>query len=140
MKILRIWGIPIHRILSDTEFVEKIRRGLRHSEKYVWVHVFVLLVVCVIVPIFIYLVWQLIQNSPDQSRRWIYAGLFSGILVGVLLGQYLFMGVQAILAALNGCDYSRSTKLLVKYHDMLQQMDALEEDDEQNRQDGTGGK
>ncbi|MHC4681117.1 MAG: hypothetical protein ACYTEK_20755, partial [Planctomycetota bacterium] len=73
------------------------------------------------------------QNSPDQSRKWIYAGLLSGILTGVFLGQYLFMAVEAIMTALNGCDYGRSTELLVKYHDMLQQMDALDEDDEESR-------
>ena len=133
MKTIRVWGIPIYRILSDAEFVEKIRRGLRHSRKYVWVYIFMLAVILVVVPIFIYSTWLLIENSPDQSRKWIYAGLFSGILTGVFLGEYIFMAVQAIMAALNGCDYSRSAELLVKYHDMLQQMDALDEDNKQNK-------
>jgi hypothetical protein len=133
MKILRIWGISIDRILSDTEFVEKIRKGLRHSRKFVWIHVSVLLVVCVIVPATVGLVWQLTQDNPDETRKWIYAGLLFGFLFGAFAGQYLVTGVQAVLMALDLFDYNRASRLLIKYHDMLQQMDALDENDEQNR-------
>jgi len=72
MKILKFWGIPIHKILSDTEFVEKIRKGLRISKKLVWIHIAVLLVVCVIVPKMIAIVRQFTktnQNAPAFGRR-----------------------------------------------------------------------
>ncbi len=132
MRILRIRGIPIHRILSDTEFVEKIRRGLRHSRRLVWIHVAGVLAICVILPAAIGFVWQLTQDSPDEIRKWIYTGLLFGFLFGAFAGQYLVKGVQAILMALDLFDYNRASRLLIKYHDMLQQTDAPDEDDEQN--------
>ena len=140
MKTIRIWGIPIHRIPSDTEFVEKIRKSLRRSRKYVWVYVLMLLVLCVIVPVSIDLAWQLTQDCSDEIQKWIYTGLLLGFLFGALGGQYVFMGVQAFLMALDLFDYNRPSRLLVQYHDRLRQMDALDKDNEQDRPDTTGGK
>ena len=136
MKILKIWGIPIYKMLSDTEFVERVRKGLYYSRKVVWVHVAVLLVICVIVPGAVGLLWQLTKDSPDQSLESVGVGLFAGFLFGAFIGQYFWTGVNVILSALDLFDYTREPRLLIKYHDMLKEMGALSQDDEQ--QDDSG--
>ncbi len=131
MKILRIWGIPICKILSDTEFVERTRKVLRFSRKIVWIHVAVLLVICVIVPGAVGLLWQLTKDSPDQTLQLVGVGLFAGFLFGAFIGQYFWTGVNAILMALDLFDYNRAPRLLIKYHDLLKEIGALDQDDEQ---------
>ena len=131
MKILKFWGIPIHKILSDTEFVEKTRKGLRLSKKLVWIHVAVLLVMCVIVPKMITIVWDVTKDSPDESKKWIGAGLIFGFIFGAIIEQCLFSGFQAILTALDLFDYNRGSRLLIKYHDMLQEIAVQQQDYEQ---------
>lgn len=131
MKILRIWGIPICKILSDTEFVERTRKVLRFSRKIVWIHVAVLLVICVIVPAAVGLLWQLTKDSPDQTLQLVGVGLFAGFLFGAFIGQYFWTGVNAILMALDLFDYNRAPRLLIKYHDLLKEIGALDQDDEQ---------
>lgn len=128
MKILRLWGIPIHKVLSDTEFVEKTRKGLRLSKKLVWIHVAAMLVVCVIVPMMVKIAWDLGQESSGEERRGLWLGLLAGFFFGAFIGQYVLMGLQAILVALDLYDTNRATRLLIKYHDMLQEMGVLEEE------------
>ena len=137
MKILRIWGIPICKIFSDTEFIEKIRKVLRFSRKFVWIHIVMLLVICVIVPAAIGLLWQMTRDSPDEARQSVVAGLIVGFLFGAFIGQYLWAGVHAILTALDLFDYNRAHRLLVKYHDILKEMGALDQDNEQEDELGS---
>ncbi len=136
MKILKIWGIPIYKILSDTEFVEKTRKVLRFSRKFIWIHVAVLLVICVIVPAAVGLLWQLTKDSPDEARQSVVAGLIVGFIFGAFIGQYLWAGVNAILSALDLFDYNRAPRLLIEYHDLLKEMGAL--DDDAIQQDESG--
>jgi hypothetical protein len=131
MKILKICGIPIYKMLSDTEFVEKTRKVLRYSRKLVWIHVAMLLVICVIVPGAVGLLWQLTKDSPDQTLQSVGVGLFAGFLFGVFIGRYLWTPLNAVLSALDLFDYNRVPRLLIKYHDMLKEIDALDQDDEQ---------
>lgn len=131
MKMVRMWGIPIFRILSDSEFVERTRKALRFSKKLVWIHVAVLLVICVIVPSAVGLLWQMTKDSPDQTLQLVGVGLFAGFLFGAFIGQYLWTGVNAILMALDLFDYNRTPRLLIKYYDMLEEIGALALDDEQ---------
>lgn len=136
MKILRIWGIPICKMLSDTEFVEKTRKGLRYSKEVVWVAVAALLLVCVLVPMTLNGIWRLTRDNPNETRKWIGTGLLFGFFFGAFAGQYVLSGVHAILTAFDLFDYNRAPRLLIKYRDMLKKVGALGQDDE--KQDELG--
>lgn len=137
MKILKIWGIPIYKMLSDTEFIERVRKGLRFSRKLVWIHAAMLLIVCVFVPMMVNMVWQITKDSPNETRLWIGAGLLFGFLFGVFIGQYLINGMHAILSVLDLFDYNRAPRLLIKYHDLLKEIDVIGQDDEQQDESGS---
>jgi len=126
MRIFRLWGIPIHKMLSDTEYVEKTRKWLRLSRKFVWIHVAVLIFLSVLIPWIIDLVQQMIDLLPDEARKLTWMGLLLGFIFGAVIGQYVVLAMQFILVALDLFDYNRSTKLLIKYHNMLKDMDILE--------------
>lgn len=126
MKILRLWGIPIHKILSDTEYVEKTRKGLRLSKKLVWIHVAVLALLSLFIPWLIDVVQFAIDQMPDGAEKWVLMGLMLGLVFGALLWYYIAAAAQAIVTAFDPFDSARGTRLLIKYHDMLQEVGALE--------------
>ena len=134
MKILRFWGIPIHKILSDDDFVERAQKHLKQSKKYAWVYVAMLLMACFWVPKLIQALLGLIKEMPNNDLQMLGAGLMVGILFGTIVAQYLVHVVQAILMALDLFEFNRSSKLLIKYHNMLKENGLLEEGNEQ--QDG----
>ena len=126
MKIFRLWGIPIHKMLSDTEFVDKTRKWLRLSKRFVWIHVAVLIFLSVLIPWLIDLVQQMIDLLPDENRKLVWAGLLLGFIFGAVIGQYVVMAMQSIVTALDIFDTNRAPRLLIKYHDMLKDMGILE--------------
>lgn len=126
MRIFRLWGIPIHKMLSDTEFVYKTRKWLRLHKKFVWIHVVALILLSVFVPWLIDIIQQMIELMPDEDRKLAWMGLLVGFIFGAFIEQYVVMAMQAILVMLDLFDYNRSTKLLIKYHDMLKDLGILE--------------
>jgi hypothetical protein len=98
MKILRLWNMLIHKILSDTEFVEKTRKWLHLSKKFVWIHVAVLIFLSVLIPWLIDLVQRMIDLLPDEARKLTWAGLLLGFIFGAVIGQYVVMAMQSIVA------------------------------------------
>ena len=134
MKIIRFWGIPIHKILSDDDFVERAQKHLKRSKKYVWFHIAALLFVCVFLPRLIQWLWQIIEFLPEEERKMVWIGLMLGLMFGMFIAQYLVIAGQSILMAIDLFDFNRSNKLLIKYHDMLKENGLLAEDNEQ--QDG----
>jgi len=131
MKIQRLWGIPIRKVLSDTEFVVKGRRGLRLSRKLVWIHIAVLALLSMFIPWFVDAVQLATDQMPDGAEKRVWMGLVVGLIFGVFLWYYIAAAVQVIVTALDPLDYTRGTRLLIKYHDMLRQIGALEETSEQ---------
>ena len=131
MKILRLWGIPIHKVLSDSEFVEKNRKWLRRSKKIAWIHVIVLILLSVFVTMVIDTVLQTEKESPDGIQRWIWLGLLLGFIFGAVMGQYVMLAAQSIFMALDLFDFNRGAILLIKYHEMLKETGILEPEDEQ---------
>lgn len=131
MKIIRFRGIPIHKILSDTEFVEKTRKKFRHRRKYFWIHIIILIILSVLIPWLIDFVHRVIEFMPDGAQKWSWLGLFIGCVFGALIGQYVVLAGQAFLAAIDFFDVNRGTKLLIQYHDTLQEIGALEQEQEQ---------
>lgn len=131
MKILKFWGIPIHKILSDDEFVEKNKKFLRLSKKFAWFHIAVLILLSVFFPKLIHWIWQMIDEMSDEARKWALIGLILGFTFGAVIAQYILIAVQSILMSLDLFDFNRSTRLLIKYHDMLQEIGILEQDNEQ---------
>lgn len=95
MKILRLWGIPICKILSDTEFVDRSRTGLRCSGKLVWVYVGGLALLALFIPWFVDFVWRMIGEMPDGAEKWAWTGLVLGCIFGALLSRYIIGAVQA---------------------------------------------
>ena len=132
MKILRLCGIPIHKILSDTEFVDKNRKALRLSKKLAWIHVSVLTVITLFLPWLIGVVQQAIEQIPDGIEKWAWLSLLLGFVLGILLSYYVITAIQVILMAFDPFDYNRGTKLLIKYHDMLREKGAIEKTSEQH--------
>lgn len=130
MKILKIRGIPICKVFSDTEFVERTRKVLRFSRKFVWLYVVVVLVICVVVPAAVGLLWELTKDSSNEARQMVIAGLIVGFIFGAFIGQCLINGIHAILMALDLFDYNRAPRLLIKYHDKLKEIGALEQNAE----------
>ena len=131
MKILRFWGIPIHKILSDDDFVERAQKHLKRSKKYVWIHIAAVLFVCVFLPKLIQLLWHIIELIPEEGRKMAWIGLMLGLMFGAFIAQYIVIAGQAILMALDLFDFNRSSKLLIKYHDMLKENGFLEEEHEE---------
>jgi len=134
MKIIRFWGIPIHKVFSDEEIIEGVRKNLKRSNKYVWIHIAALLFVCVFLPRLIQWLWQIIEFLPEEERKMVWIGLMLGLMFGMFIAQYLVIAGQSILMAIDLFDFNRSNKLLIKYHDMLKENGLLAEDNEQ--QDG----
>jgi len=137
MKILKYRGFPIHKIFSDDEFVERTRKNLKRSRKLIWIHIAILLFLSMFIPKLIQFVLEIIEDMPDEYRQWAWTSLVCGFLFGALIGQYAIMAIQSILMALDLFDFNRGTRLLIKYHDMLKEIGALEQDHEQ--QDGQSG-
>ena len=127
MKILKLRGIPIHKILSDMEFVEQNRKALRFSKKLVWIHVAVLTVMSLFLPWLIRFLQQAIEQMPDGFEKWGWLSLLAGFVLGILLSYYVIMAIQVIMITLDLFDFNRGTRLLIKYHDMLQEIGVLEE-------------
>ena len=127
MKILRLWGIPICKILSDTEFVEKNRKGLRLARKLLWIHVTGLVFLAVLIP----MLWRMIGEVSKEAENWAWAGLICGLAFGIVISNYIGAAVHAIFVALDLYDFNRGTRLLIKYHDTLREMGAMEEGDGQ---------
>ncbi len=127
MKILRLWGIPICKILSDTEFVEKSHKGLRLSKKLVWIHVAGLVFLTVFVPV----LWRMLGEVSKEAENWAWAGMICGLAFGIVISHYIVAAVHAILVALDLYEFNRGTRLLINYHDTLREMGVLEEGDEQ---------
>ncbi len=134
MKILRFRGIPIHKILSDDDFVEKVRKSLKRSKKYVLIHIAALLFFCVFFPKLIQWIWQIIEFLPEEDRKMAWIGLALGFTFGMIVAQYILIATQAILMALDWFNINRSSRLLIKYHDMLKENEVLEQEYEE--QDG----
>jgi len=74
------------------------------------------------------------EDSPDEVKQMILTGLVLGFFFGAFIGQYLVLGFQAILAALDLFDYNRGSRLLIKYHDMLQEIDVQQDYEQQDGQ------
>ena len=131
MKILKICGIPIYKILTDDEYVERTRKQLRYCRKLVWIHIAVLLIACVVVPGFIYIMWKLSEYTSDKEQQVILLGLAFGFIFGTFIGKYLYIGFENIMIALNLYEYNRGYKLLIKYYDKLKEIGAIEQDEQQ---------
>jgi hypothetical protein len=131
MKILRYRGIPIHKIFSDDEFVERTRKSLKRSRKFIWLHIAALILLSIFIPKLIQFVWKLVEDMPDGYRQLAWADIVCCSILGAVIGQYVMIALQSILMALDLYDFNRGNKLLIKYHGMLKEMGALEQDSEQ---------
>jgi len=79
-------------------------------------------------------VWQMIEDMPDEAQQWAWIGLMLGFTFGAFIGQYIIIAGQAALMALDLYDFNRGNRLLITYHDMLQEIAAQQQAYEQ--QDG----
>ena len=131
MKILKYRGFPIHKIFSDDEFVERTRKNLKRSRKFIWFHIAALILLSMFISELIQFVWKLIEDMPEENRRMVWTGLMFGFFFGALIGQYVAMALQAILMALDLYDFNRGDKLLIKYHGMLKEMGVLQQGTEE---------
>ena len=127
MKIVRLWGIPIHKIRSDAEFVERSEKALRLSRKLVWIHISVLILLALFMPLLIRTIGLTYEHMPDGAGKWVLMGLIFGLGIGTALLHYIISAIQAVGMALDVFDANRGTRLLIKYHSMLREMGALEE-------------
>jgi hypothetical protein len=134
MKIIRYRGIPIHKVFSDDDFVEKVKKSLKRSKKFIWIHIAVLLFVSVFTSKMIQLLCGIIEKMPDEEQKMVWLGLILGCAFGAFLAQYIVIALQSISMALDLFDSNRGNKLLIKYHDMLKENGLLKE--EQEEQDG----
>jgi hypothetical protein len=73
----------------------------------------------------------MIDEMSDEARKWALIDLILGFTFGAVIAQYILIAVQSILMSLDLFDFNRSTRLLIKYHDMLQEIGILEQDNEQ---------
>ncbi|MGD8787077.1 MAG: hypothetical protein PVJ60_06615 [Phycisphaerales bacterium] len=131
MKILRYRGIPINKVFSDDEFVEKTRKNLKRSRKFIWIHIAALSLLSIFIPKLIQVVLKLVEDIPDGYRQLAWVSIVCCSILGVVIGQYVMIALQSILMALDLYDFNRGNKLLIKYHGMLKEMGALEQDSEQ---------
>ena len=134
MKIIRFRGIPIHKIYSDDDFVERIRKNLKHRKKLLLFFVPMFILLSFLLPWLFSMLSEMIDEMPEGVQKMGWIGLLLGFVFGVIFSQGIIAAMQGILMALDLFDYNRSSKLLIKYHDMLKESGLLEEDDEQ--QDG----
>ncbi|MCP4262969.1 MAG: hypothetical protein GY774_36475 [Planctomycetes bacterium] len=134
MKIIRFRGIPIYKILSDDDFVERTQKYLKLSKKFAWIHFVLLLFVCFFLPWLIQILWEMVEMMSEEEKKMVWIGLMLGFTFGAFISHYILIAGQSILAALDLFDFNRGNKLLIKYHDMLKENGLLEVDQEE--QDG----
>jgi hypothetical protein len=137
MKILRFWGIPIHKVYSDEEIIEGVRKNLKRSKKLAWFHIAMLILLALVFPMLWNTAMFTIKQIPDEHKQMGWIGLMIGISTGIMIAQYVMIAGYCILTTLLSSDFlnlNRSSKLLIKYHDMLKENGLLGEYDEQ--QDG----
>jgi phosphotransferase system glucose/maltose/N-acetylglucosamine-specific IIC component len=128
MKIIRFWGIPIYKVLSDDDYVEGIRKWLKHSKKLFLICVLFLLILCFLLQGLIQFILQLIEEIPDGEQKIAWMVIILGFIFGAIFSQCIIALVQGILVVLDLFDYNRANKLLIKYHDMLKENGLLEEE------------
>jgi len=112
-------GIPIHRTLSDAEFVEKLRKNLRVSKRVAWIHLAVVIAFSVLIPKFFQIFSSITKDMPDDARKFAYTGLQLGLVFGLLISGYIVKAAEAIVRGFNLFGFNRESELLVKYHDVL---------------------
>ena len=137
MKIIRFWGIPIHKVFSDEEIIEGVRKNLKRSNKYVWIHIGALILLALTFPMLWDAAMFTIKQIPDKHKQMGWLGLMTGFSIGIFLAQYFMIAAYSIFTAFFSSDFfkmNRINKLLVKYHDILKENGLLAEDNEQ--QDG----
>ena len=131
MKIIRFWGIPVYKVLSDDDFVERIRKWLKHSKKLLFIFVPLLLILCFLLPELIQFIWQMIDEMPEGEQKIVWIVIMLGFMFGAVFSQSIIALGQSILMALDLFDYNRANKLLIKYHDMLKENGLLEGEEEE---------
>jgi len=116
-------GMPVfNKELSDSEFVERIRKSLRLRRKLAWFHLALFVAMAVFVPMLVRIAWQMIDNMPSEAQKLTWVGLFLGFTFGALAGGYLATALESVVRGFNLFDCTRSERLLIKYHDALSQI------------------
>jgi hypothetical protein len=118
----KLLGITIYKKLTDAEFVEKQRKNLDLSKRFAWIYIIVVGAFCILIPKFYHLFQDLIQNLPDDAKKLAWSGFYLGIVMGLILSSFVFKAAESIIRGFNILNFNRSTRLLIKYHDLLVQM------------------
>jgi hypothetical protein len=132
MKLKRIWGIPIRRVFSDDEFVERLRKFLKHSKKLLLLYIPLLILLCYCLPDLYRMFMDMIDEMTEGEQFAVLLGMMLGTIIGMTFAQCIISMGQSILMAFDLFDYNRANKLLIKYHDMLKENGLLEEEQGQN--------
>ena len=118
----RFLGLPIHKTLSDGEFVERQRKHLRMSKRVAWIHLVIGIAFCVLIPKFFQFFSEFTDDMPDDARKLAYTGLQLGLICGLMISGYIVKAAEAVVRGFNLFDFNRGTELLVKYHDILKKV------------------
>ncbi len=97
----RFPGIPIHKSLSDGEFVERQCKHLRMSKRVAWIHLAVVIAFCVLIPKFFKLFSEFTDNMPDDARKLAYTGLQLGLIFGLMISGYIVKAAEAVVRGFN---------------------------------------
>jgi hypothetical protein len=119
MRALRLPSVRICRPVSDSEFVERTRRGLDRPKICAWL---CLVGLVMAVPCFLYFLWLLargVERLPDEIQNLGWAAVSAGFFFGGCLGPFMAGALMMVLQGFGLLGFGRSERLLVKYYDIV---------------------
>lgn len=123
MAIKTFFGLPLYETLSDEEYVEKRRKQLRKYQKLGWLFLAIGLLQIALLFWFWGMLSKLATNPiPGHDQAGIWVGIGLGILPGFIFGHFIKQASESIIQGFNFSAMQRSDRLMVEYHDLLQEV------------------
>ncbi len=122
MGTMRFPAVAIYRPLSEHEYVERTRKRLHSRKTFAW---FNLIWLVMAVPCFLYFLWPFVramERLPNEIQDLGWAAVLAGFLFGAWVGPLMMAALMGVLDGFGLLGFGRSDRLLVKYHDALQQL------------------
>lgn len=111
--------LPVRKKLADEEFVDRMRHSIIVLDRFrpwlIAMHVGLLIGFGVLLPTVVKLCLRFAANN---NAVWIWMGLTTGLGIGITIGWMFGHTVHGLIVLIAG---GRSERLLVRYHDGLQE-------------------
>ena len=109
--------------IPDEQYVERFRKYDRSIRKMQWIWpILAAAMICLLIA-FLVLIAEFFRNFPSD-REMLYSGLILGIVFGLMISGLIVGAVRCISNWFDARGGFRAERLMLKYYDLLKQMEA----------------